>query len=59
MYIAFSSTASYYFGTDGNCPADKYDFVQLVMHEIGHGIGFIGSMKVSEGRWRLGAGSTY
>ena len=31
---------SWYFGTDGNTPADKMDFVSAVLHEIGHGLGF-------------------
>jgi hypothetical protein len=34
----------WYFGTDSNPPADLIDFVTVVLHEIGHGIGFIGSM---------------
>lgn len=37
-----SSLGSWYFGTDGNCPADKYDFVSVVLHEIAHGLGFTG-----------------
>jgi Secretion system C-terminal sorting domain len=33
----------FYFGTDGMTPANKIDFVSVVMHEIGHGLGFSGS----------------
>lgn len=33
----------FYFGLDGNPPANKIDFVSVVMHEIGHGLGFSGS----------------
>ena len=29
----------WYFGIDGQCPNDKYDFVTAVLHEIGHAIG--------------------
>jgi hypothetical protein len=36
----FSSTFSWYFGTDGNPPPGKYDFVTVVLHELGHGLGF-------------------
>ena len=32
--------ANWYFGTDGNTPAGKRDFVTTVIHEIGHGLGF-------------------
>lgn len=34
----------WYFGTDANTPDGKTDFVTVVLHEIGHGIGFLGSM---------------
>ena len=45
----FSSTINWYLGTDGNCPLNQYDFISVVMHEIGHGLGFAGSANV-EGR---------
>lgn len=45
IYIAYSSTFSWYFGTDGVTPAGKYDFVTIVLHEIAHGLGFSGSMR--------------
>lgn len=38
----FSSTANFYFGTDGNTPAGQVDFVSVVLHELGHGLGVIG-----------------
>lgn len=38
-----SSRADWYFGTDGNPPAGKFDFVTVVMHELGHGLGFAGA----------------
>ena len=34
----------WYFGTDGNTPAGLFDLVTVIMHEIGHGLGFAGSM---------------
>jgi hypothetical protein len=40
---SFSSSYSFYFGTDGICPSGKVDFVSVVLHELGHGLGFIGS----------------
>lgn len=33
---------NWYFGTDGNTPVDKYDFVSTVLHEMAHGLGFHG-----------------
>ncbi|WP_340111411.1 T9SS type A sorting domain-containing protein [Maribellus mangrovi] len=38
----FSSRISWYYGTDGNTPEDKYDFVSVALHEIAHGLGFAG-----------------
>lgn len=52
----FSSVFNWYLGTDGLCPTNKHDFVSTVMHEIGHGLGFIGSADVSgtTGNWGNG-----
>ena len=36
------SDANWYFGTDGNPPSGKTDFVTVVLHELGHGLGFGG-----------------
>jgi hypothetical protein len=30
-----------YLGTDGNCPSNKYDLVSMILHEMGHGLGFL------------------
>ena len=35
------SDANWYFGTDGNTPSGKMDFVSIVLHELGHGLGFL------------------
>jgi len=45
----FDSGTSWYFGTDGNCPANQFDFVSVVLHELGHGIGMVGSTAVNAG----------
>ncbi len=34
-----SNYSSWYFGTDGVPPAGKFDFLTIVLHEIGHGLG--------------------
>lgn len=40
--LYLNSSTNWYFGTDGNCPAGKYDFVTTALHEICHGLGFLG-----------------
>ena len=41
--IRFNSfnTERLYLGTDGNCPRNKYDLESIVLHELGHGLGFL------------------
>lgn len=45
----------FYFGTDGATPAGYYDFESVVLHELGHGLGFSGSMDYSGGNGYYGA----
>ncbi len=52
-----SNFDNWYFGTDGNTPQGRIDFVTVVLHEIGHGLGFVGSMGVTDGQGSWGAGS--
>ncbi|MCA9923997.1 MAG: hypothetical protein KC421_16585 [Anaerolineales bacterium] len=44
-----SERTDWYFGTDGNTPISKIDFASVVLHEIGHGLGFSGSMTIDDG----------
>ena len=59
-----SGFPSWYFGTDGQTPFSQYDFVSVVLHELGHGLGFTGSMAVggtncSPGMGCWGSGTSY
>ena len=47
MTATFNKTIEWYFGTDGNCPSTKYDFVSTALHEITHGLGFTGFFYVN------------
>lgn len=53
-----SNFPNWYFGTDGNPGTSNYDFVSVVLHEIGHGLGFFGlvgyDMATGEGSWGFG-----
>jgi hypothetical protein len=55
------------FGTDEETEPGKYSFVSVVLHELGHGLGFVGSMSVTSsmanrgglqllGSWGCGSG---
>lgn len=37
----FSSSFNWYYGTDAMPPGSQFDFVTVVLHELGHGLGFI------------------
>ncbi len=45
-----SNQPNWYFGTDGRTPSGKYDFQSVVMHELGHGLGFMGAGNVRSGQ---------
>ncbi|MBG8555180.1 T9SS type A sorting domain-containing protein [Hymenobacter guriensis] len=53
----FSSTFNWYLGTDGKTPAGQYDLVTVVLHELGHGLGFVDAMDVQEGEGSHGYSS--
>ena len=38
----FSSSINWYFGTDASPAFNQFDFVSVVLHELGHGLGFVG-----------------
>jgi hypothetical protein len=44
-----SNFPNWHYGS-GPAPAGKYDFTSVVLHEIGHGLGFFGAGRVSGGR---------
>jgi hypothetical protein len=58
----FDSTPSapWYFGLDAQPPGGTFDFVTVVLHELGHGLGFFGSGTVTSGlgTWGFVAGTT-
>lgn len=46
IVATFSSTANFYFGLDANTPGGQVDFVSVVLHELGHGLGILGFGRV-------------
>lgn len=49
IHANFNSEFTWYYGLDGNAGAAQYDFVTVVLHEVGHGVGFLGSMNWDDG----------
>lgn len=45
LEVNFNGSTDWYFGTDGH-PGGKYDFMTVALHELTHGLGFIGNMTV-------------
>ncbi len=41
--------SGWYYGLDGHSPPGKIDFLDVVTHEIGHGLGFLGFIDVFSG----------
>ena len=42
--INANSTANWYFGTDAATPRGRVDLVSVILHELGHGLGFLSSV---------------
>ena len=45
----FDSDRPWYFGTNGNTPTTKFDFVTVALHEIAHGLGISGFLMSESG----------
>jgi hypothetical protein len=59
MFAQFSSTFPFYLGLDGNPPANQFDFVTVVLHELGHGLGFLSLVDLLTGAKLQGADDPY
>jgi hypothetical protein len=59
MHITYNSNFSWYYGTDGMTPSTQHDLMSVVLHEIGHGLNFSGSMTYSGGTGSWGYGTSY
>lgn len=52
----FNRNNDWYYGTDGKTPAGQTDLVTAVLHELAHGLGFIGFLNVESGKGDQGNG---
>jgi hypothetical protein len=52
-------TTHWYYGTDGNPPGNDIDFFTTVLHELGHGLGFLDLIDPATGAWASGYPTAY
>ena len=55
----FSSDFDFYYGLDGQTPAGQINFLDVVMHEYGHGLGFANAESEATGTFPLGVPDIY
>ena len=44
IVVQVNSTANWNFATEGNVPRNKIDLASVILHEFGHGLGFLSSI---------------
>ncbi len=49
IQVELNSNVNWYTGTSGQPATNQIDLISVVLHEIGHGLGFLGSARVSSG----------
>lgn len=54
MDVYINSYHNWYFGLDGNPSSSEYDFVSVLLHEVGHGLGLLSLAKVDTGYGSIG-----
>ncbi len=47
--VIINKNFNFYYGTDANPPSNQVDFVTLAVHELGHGLGFVGGAAIDDG----------
>ena len=58
--ITANSTANWYFALDGNTPRNRIDLPSVMLHELGHGLGFLSSVDtINETQLAIGFGDRF
>jgi hypothetical protein len=58
LFANFNSSFNWHFNPDTPPPAQTYDLTTVVLHEIGHGLGFSGTFTVSSSQGMFGLSGT-
>src|SRR3546814_11772595 len=53
------SASGWYVGIDGNAPAEQVSLLDVIMHELSHGLGFSGFNNLSTGAFFQGVPDIY
>lgn len=59
IYCRFNSSIPWHYGEPQDIKTGTFDFTTIVLHELGHGLGFISTMRVSGQTGNYGFGSPY
>jgi Secretion system C-terminal sorting domain len=57
IFCRFNSKVPWYYGSSEVVPLGTFDFTSIVLHELGHGLGFVSSMRVSGTQGSYGFGT--
>ncbi|MGR3809870.1 T9SS type A sorting domain-containing protein [Jiulongibacter sp. NS-SX5] len=55
----FSADQNWYYGTTGTPAVGQFDFTSVVLHELCHGLGFVGSLNVEGTQGSYGLGTIF
>jgi len=59
IVVTASSDADFYYGFDSITPPGKTNFIDVLLHEMGHGLGFISYVNLTNGTFPLGQPDTF
>jgi Secretion system C-terminal sorting domain len=59
IFCRFSKTMPWYYGNSPTVPVGQFDFTTIVLHELGHGLGFTSSMRVAGTQGSYGFGTKH
>jgi len=54
IVVRVNNQIDWYLGTDGNTPRGRFDLATVVLHELGHGLGFLSSSTATDTTGMLG-----
>lgn len=59
MVVRFSSDVNWYYGATGTPAVGQFDLTTVVLHELCHGLGFVGSLVVDGAQGSFGSGTPF